>query len=83
MCESTATSPLPGKCLAVASTPVDWLAAMAFAPIAATSSGLSPYDLTPMAGLPGLLFTSRTGARFIFKPSCSISSAVTLAARRA
>ena len=39
------------------------------APSRATSRGSSEYERFPMTGLAGLLLTSRTGARFIEKPS--------------
>lgn len=59
---SSVVSPWPGKCLAVAATPVPRYPFTCAATSRATARGSAPKDRTPMTGLAGSTFTSATGA---------------------
>ena len=61
-CESTSTSPCPGKCLAHASTPSRANGGSIAATNRATSPASEPNERTPMTGLSGFELTSATGA---------------------
>ena len=69
MCESTAVSPCPGKCLATAPTPEDCRPRTAATTWRDTRSGSAPKLRTPMTGFSGLLLMSATGAKFMVMPS--------------
>ena len=67
--ESIAVSPCPGKCLAVAATPVSCSARIHAAPCRATTSGSSLKLRTPITGLSGLELMSTLGAKFTLTPA--------------
>ena len=66
--ESVAVSPCPGKCLAVAPTPVLCTPRVQAAPCRATRSAVGPKLRTPMTGLSGSLLTSTSGAKVRVQP---------------
>ncbi len=82
-CESTAVSPCPGKCFAVAIAPASWAPSVNAAAKRATSIGSSPYERTLITGFAALLFTSTTGAKICCTPSARASRAVISPCRRA
>ena len=79
--ESVRVSPCPGKCLAQAATPASCRPRTKAALWAATRAGSSPKERTPMTGLPGLEFTSTTGARFTLTPAAASARAMSAATR--
>ena len=83
MCESTAVSPWPGKCLPQQRIPPFRYPSTAFAPKSAARFGSSPKLRTPITGFMGLEFTSRSGARLKFTPTPRSCRAVISAARAA
>ena len=74
--ESVPVSPCPGKCFAVASTPLSCSPRTSAATIRPTAAGSSPNERVLMMGLSGLLLTSATGANARWMPTARASSAV-------
>ena len=60
---------MPGKCLAVAATPVDWRPATQARPCRATRSASLEKLRTPMTGLSDRELTSTQGAKFTVQPA--------------
>ena len=71
---------VPGKCLAVAATPVDCSPRIQAAPWRATPSAVSPKLRTPITGLSGLELMSTLGAKFTLTPVCRSSRPISRAA---
>src|SRR5829696_6806991 len=67
--ESCAVSPWPGKCFALAATPVDWRPVTQAAPCRTTRSASLPKLRTPMIGLSDRELTSTQGAKSTVQPA--------------
>ena len=80
-CESVAVSPCPGKCFALAATPVDWSPRTHAAAWRAASAGSAPKLRTPITGLSGLEFTSTSGANATVHPVATRASPTARATR--
>jgi hypothetical protein len=76
-------SPLPGKCLREAATPVDWIPSTMAAPSLATSDGSSENARVPTAGLSWRVARSHTGAQSTVTPSARSSQPMAMPTRRA
>ena len=73
-CESCAVSPCPGKCLALAATPVDCRPATQARPCRATISASLPKLRTPITGLSERELTSTQGAKLTVQPAHAATS---------
>ena len=74
--ESADVSPCPGKCFPTGITPRESEPLANAIPRAAATAGSSENARSPITGFPGLLSTSRTGAKFTSIPTARSSAAV-------
>src|SRR5215212_10522605 len=72
----------PGKCLAVAATPVDWRPATQAAACLATRSASLEKLRTPMIGLSDRVLTSTQGAKLMVQPACRSDQPIAAAVSR-
>jgi len=75
-CESADVSPWPGKCFPTGRIPLESDPFANAIPRAAAAPGSAENARSPITGLPGLLSTSRTGAKFTSIPTARNSAAV-------
>src|SRR5829696_1994369 len=81
-CESRAVSPCPGKCFALAATPVDCRPATHARPCRATRSASLEKLRTPLTGLSARELTSTQGAKLTVQPACRSDQPIAAAVAR-